>query len=100
MLTPEIILLKTPSEQFAAGVEIVSRKNTSYLKQKMLMARRDVKLSLLSPAGRNVCRTKYEAGTLDFTPNCSLDLLRQQKRHMGEYLHDLEIRAEVEGIEL
>lgn len=44
--------------------------------------------------------TKYEAGTLDFTPNCSIDLLRQQKRHMGEYLHDLEIRAEVEGIEL
>ena len=44
--------------------------------------------------------TKYEAGTLDFTPDCSLDLLRQQKRHMGEYLHDLEIRAEVEGIEL
>lgn len=44
--------------------------------------------------------TKYEAGTLDFTPNCSLDLLRQQKRHMGEYLHDLEIRAEVEGVEL
>lgn len=44
--------------------------------------------------------TKYEAGTLDFTSNCSLELLRQQKRHMGEYLHDLEIRAEVEGIEL
>lgn len=44
--------------------------------------------------------TKYEAGTLDFTPNCSIDLLRQQKRHMGEYLHDLEIRAEIEGIEL
>lgn len=44
--------------------------------------------------------TKYEAGTLDFTPNCSLELLRQQKRHMGEYLHDLEIRAEIEGIKL
>jgi hypothetical protein len=44
--------------------------------------------------------TKYEAGTLDFTPNCSIDLLRQQKRHMGEYLHDLEIRAEIEGVEL
>lgn len=44
--------------------------------------------------------TKYEAGTLDFTPNCSLELLRQQKRHMGEYLHDLEIRAEIEGVEL
>mgnify|MGYP000038886736 CR=1 FL=1 len=44
--------------------------------------------------------TKYEAGTLDFTPNCSIDMLRQQKRHMGEYLHDLEIRAEIEGVEL
>lgn len=44
--------------------------------------------------------TKYEAGTLDFTPNCSLELLRQQKRHMGEYLHDLEIRAEIEGVSL
>ena len=44
--------------------------------------------------------TKYEAGTLDFTPNCSLELLRQQKRHMGEYLHDLEVRAEIEGVNL
>ena len=44
--------------------------------------------------------TKYEAGTLGFTPNCSLELLCQQKRHMGEYLHDLEIRAESEGVEL
>lgn len=44
--------------------------------------------------------TKYEAGTLGFTPNCSLELLCQQKRHMGEYLHDLEIRAEIEGGEL
>ena len=44
--------------------------------------------------------TKYEAGTLNFTPNCSIDLLKQQKRHMGEYLHDLEIRAEIEGVNL
>lgn len=44
--------------------------------------------------------TKYEAGTINFTPNCPIDLLCQQKRHMGEYLHDLEIRAEIEGIEL
>jgi hypothetical protein len=27
-------------------------------------------------------------------------LLLSQKRHMGEYLHDLEVRAELEGIEL
>lgn len=44
--------------------------------------------------------TKYESGVLEFTPNCSIDLLKQQKRHMGEYLHDLEIRAEIEGVNL
>jgi hypothetical protein len=43
---------------------------------------------------------KYEAGTLNFTPTCPLELLLSQKRHMGEYLHDLEVRAELEGIEL
>ncbi len=43
---------------------------------------------------------KYEAGTLDFTPTCCLNLLTEQKRHMGEYLKCLEIRAEIEGIKL
>lgn len=43
---------------------------------------------------------KYEAGTLDFTPNCSLELLKEQKSYMGNYLRTLEIRAEIEGIEL
>lgn len=44
--------------------------------------------------------TKYEAGVLEFTPKSSIELLRQQKRHMGEYLHDLEIHAEIEGVNL
>jgi hypothetical protein len=43
---------------------------------------------------------KYEAGTLNFTPTCPLELLLSQKRNMGLYLHDLEVRAELEGIEL
>lgn len=43
---------------------------------------------------------KYEAGTLGFEPSCSLELLNEQKRHMGMYLHALEVRAEIEGIEL
>jgi len=43
---------------------------------------------------------KYEAGTLNFTPTCSLELLKEQKSNMGRYLHCLEIRAEIEGIEL
>ena len=43
---------------------------------------------------------KYEAGTLDFTLNCPLGLFEEQKRYMGEYLRILEIRAEIEGIDL
>lgn len=43
---------------------------------------------------------KYEAGTLDFEPTCSLSILNTQKRAMGEYLHVLEIRAQLEGIDL
>lgn len=43
---------------------------------------------------------KYEAGKLNFTPNCTLELLKQQKSFMGQYLYCLEVRAEIEGIEL
>ena len=43
---------------------------------------------------------KYEAGTLDFTPTCTLELLKEQKAAMGNYLHCLEIRAEIEGVKL
>jgi hypothetical protein len=43
---------------------------------------------------------KYEAGTLDFTPTCSLELLKEQKGAMGNYLHCLEVRAEIEEMTL
>lgn len=43
---------------------------------------------------------KYEAETLDFNPTCDIELLRKQKCHMGNYLYCLEIRAEIENIEL
>ena len=42
--------------------------------------------------------TKYEAGTLDFEQQCSLELLKEQKMHMGNYIHTLEVRAEIENI--
>ena len=42
--------------------------------------------------------TKHEAGTLDFTPSCPLELLKEQKAAMGHYLHCLEIRAEIEDV--
>lgn len=43
---------------------------------------------------------KYEADTLDFEPNCSIELLKNQASAMGKYLHILEIRVEIENIEL
>lgn len=43
---------------------------------------------------------KYEAGTLDFEPSCSLELLTQQASYMGQYLKCLELRAEIENINL
>ncbi len=43
---------------------------------------------------------KYDAKTLDFTPTCPIELLRQQKSLMGNYLNVLEIRAEIAGIKL
>lgn len=41
---------------------------------------------------------KREAGTLDFTPNCSMEQWKAQAKAMGEYLYQLEIKAEIEGI--
>lgn len=43
---------------------------------------------------------KADAGTLDFTPTCPLDLLREQKALMGKYLYTLEVRAQIEGVDL
>ena len=42
----------------------------------------------------------YKAGTLDFTPSCSYELLNSQLKAMNEYLLYLTIRAEIEGIEI
>lgn len=43
---------------------------------------------------------KYEAETLDFAPVCPLELLNKQASFMGRYLKALEVRAEIEGINL
>ena len=43
---------------------------------------------------------KYEAGTLNFTPSCSLEILKERKKYMGNYIRMLRIRAEIEKIEL
>lgn len=43
---------------------------------------------------------RYQAGMLDFTPTCTLNLLQTQLMHMTNYLGCLKVRAEIEGIEL
>lgn len=43
---------------------------------------------------------KYEAGKLNFTPSCPLDLLKEQKKYMGMYLNKLEVRAILEDVDL
>ena len=43
---------------------------------------------------------KYEARTLDFELSCPPEILEKQACYMGNYLRTLEIRAEIEKIEL
>lgn len=43
---------------------------------------------------------QYEAGKLDFTPTCSLNLLKEQLLAMDRYLYLLELRAALEDINL
>ncbi|MCR5629917.1 hypothetical protein [Eubacterium sp.] len=43
---------------------------------------------------------KYDANTLNFEPKCSIELLKKQASFMGNYLYCLEVRAEIEGINL
>ncbi len=40
----------------------------------------------------------YEAGTLEFTPESPLKLLKKQEKAMRDYLYCLEVRGETEGV--
>ncbi len=48
---------------------------------------------------KNMLR-KYEEGTLPFTPDCSIELLRTQKGILAAYVHILRERAHIENIDL
>ena len=45
-------------------------------------------------------KKKAEAGTLDFTPDCPLSLLKKQSSVMANYLTLLDKRARIEGVDL
>lgn len=42
---------------------------------------------------------KIDAGTIDFKGNTTIPVLLTQEKHMLDYLHTLEVRMELEGIE-
>lgn len=50
--------------------------------------------------GLDVMLTKYENGTLEFTPSCDIVLLETQIATMVAYENILKMRAKQEGIEL
>ena len=43
---------------------------------------------------------RYQAGTLNFEPKCDLELLKSQLSAMRDYIYILEVRAQIEGVEL
>lgn len=43
---------------------------------------------------------KYTANKLDFKLNCDIELLKEQAKHMENYLFILEVRAVIEEIDL
>lgn len=43
---------------------------------------------------------KWDAGTLDFTPDCPRSIYNLQTRAMADYIAVLEARAAIEGVEL
>ena len=43
---------------------------------------------------------KYDAGKLTFEPTCGIDWLRKQAKYMGKYLYVLEVRAQLEEIDI
>lgn len=43
---------------------------------------------------------KYKAGTLDFTPNCSYELLYEQLIYMRQYLRILDKCVKIENVDV
>jgi hypothetical protein len=43
---------------------------------------------------------KYEGGTLNFEPTCNIKILKSQLEYMRNYLFILELRAEIERVNL
>lgn len=113
--------LKLKEEQCKTDKQLIREKKThkyegkfmcSYAKTVNLMLSDDYKerfvgeyLQLKIRYGRlkgfcNRIEARRLTGNEEPKHDCPLELLREQQRIMGEYLHVLEVRALIEGIEL
>ncbi len=75
-------------------LELVSRNN---YKDRFITEYKELK-SRLDKLHKMII--KYKAETLDFEPDCPIGVLEDQEYYMSEYLKVLEIRAEIEKINL
>lgn len=75
-------------------LELVSRNN---YKDRFITEYKELK-SRLDKLHKMII--KYKAETLDFEPDCPIELLEDQEYYMNEYLKVLQIRAEIEKINL
>ena len=93
--------------QFGQAIGGVTDKTYTDLSETVdLMSSPDYKIRLVAEYVQTKIRyeklhkmlVKYDANKLDFEPMCPIDLLRQQKQTMGQYLYSLQVRMVMEDI--
>ena len=85
---------------------VTDKKYTDLSETVDLMSSPDYKIRLVAEYVQTKIRyeklhnliVKYDANKLDFEPMCPIDILRQQKQTMGQYLYSLEVRMFMEDI--
>ena len=83
--------------------DTVQKMTSSDYKERMVAEYQQTKIRYEKLKAMN---NKIEAGEetyrdyLGFKPNCPSDMLRRQQMIMGDYLHCLEVRAVIEGVDL
>ena len=93
--------------QFGQTIGGVTDKTYTDLSETVdLMSSPDYKIRLVAEYVQTKIRyeklhnmiVKYDANKLEFEPMCPIDLLRQQKQTMGQYLYSLQVRMLMEDI--
>lgn len=93
--------------QFGQTIGGVTDKTYTDLSETVdLMSSPDYKIRLVAEYVQTKIRyeklhnliVKYDANKLDFEPMCPIDILRQQKQTMGQYLYSLQVRMLMEDI--